>query len=88
VLNLAWTIDFSDDAADQLRRLDKPVARRIRKYLFERVATAENPRVLATALQGGYWRFRVGDYRLICDIRDTTLVVMVLELGHRREVYR
>lgn len=58
----------------------------------ERVANLENPRSLGQALQGSefghYWRYRVGDYRIVCDIQDKKIVVLVLRIGHRREVYR
>ncbi|MFN7025286.1 MAG: type II toxin-antitoxin system RelE family toxin [Pseudorhizobium sp.] len=61
-------------------------------YLEDRLATHENPRELGTALKGDalglYWRYRVGDYRIICDIQDQRLVVLVIDVGHRREVCR
>jgi mRNA interferase RelE/StbE len=89
---LAWTIEFDPLAARQMRRLDKPVAQRIRRFLLDRIATTDNPRSLGLALQGEelghYWRFRVGDYRLICEVQDDRMVVLVLEVGHRREIYR
>lgn len=75
-----------------MRRLDKVVARRIRQYLIDRVAVADDPRTLGMALQGsehsGHWRYRVGDYRLVCEIEHNRLVVLVVEVGHRREIYR
>lgn len=75
-----------------MRRLDKVVARRIRQYLIDRVAVADDPRALGMALQGsersGHWRYRVGDYRLVCEIQHNRLVVLVVEVGHRREIYR
>lgn len=88
---MAWTIEYSDTAKDQLRKLDKPIARRIVDYMDERVADLENPRSSGKALTGplgGLWRYRVGDYRVICEIRDGALCILVLELGNRREVYR
>jgi mRNA interferase RelE/StbE len=88
---LAWTIEYSDTAKDQLRKLDKPIARRIVDYMDERIADLENPRSSGKALTGplgGLWRYRVGDYRVICEIRDGALCILVLELGNRREVYR
>ncbi|CDZ31541.1 Hypothetical protein NGAL_HAMBI1145_03030 [Neorhizobium galegae bv. officinalis] len=73
-------------------RLAKRDAARIISFLEERLATHENPREMGDALKGhalgGYWRYRVGDYRIICDIQDQRLVVLVIEIGHRREVYR
>ena len=88
---MAWTIELLDTARRDLRKLDRQGARRIRDFLHLRVAAAENPRSLGHALTGplkGLWRYRVGDYRIVCDIRDDKLVVLVIEIGHRREIYR
>jgi len=88
---LAWTINFADTAERQLKKLDKQIARRIVDYLDERIAGSANPRDTGKALSGpfgGLWRYRVGDYRIICDIQDENLRVLVLQLGSRREVYR
>lgn len=89
---MAWKIEFSETAKKQLRRLDVPVARRIALYLSERVARSADPRRLGKALTGpqlgAYWRYRVGDYRLICELQDGRLVVLVLTVGHRSDVYR
>lgn len=88
---MAWTIDYSNTAREQLRKLDKPVARRIVNYMDERIATLENPRNAGKPLVGvlgGLWRYRIGDCRVICDIQDGALRVLVVRLGNRREVYR
>ncbi len=88
---MAWTIDFADTAKDQLRKLDKQTARRILDYMDERIAGLENPRSTGKALSGplgGLWRYRVGDCRVICDIQDNALRVLVVQVGNRREVYR
>jgi len=89
---LTWKIELRATAEKQLQKLAKREAARIVSFLEERLATHENPRDLGTALKGhalgGYWRYKVGDYRLICDIQDQRLVVLVVEIGHRREVYR
>jgi mRNA interferase RelE/StbE len=88
---LAWTIEFAKTARDQLRKLDKTVARRIADFMEKRVASRDNPRELGKALRGPLgelWRCRVGDCRIICDIRDSALIVLVLQIGNRREVYR
>ncbi|MDP2025829.1 type II toxin-antitoxin system RelE/ParE family toxin [Sulfuriferula sp.] len=88
---MAWTIEYTETARKQLRKFDKQVARQIVDYLDERVAPLTDPRgtgkVLVGAL-GGLWRYRVGDYRAICELRDSALVVLVLQVGNRREVYR
>lgn len=89
---MPWAIEFSETALRQIEKLDKPVWLRIRKFLNERVAKLENPRSIGEALHGptlgDFWKYRVGDYRLICSIEDTRFVVLVLRIGNRREVYR
>jgi len=89
---LAWTIDYTETARKQLRKLDKQMARRILDFMDERIAGQEDPRGTGKALTGpmlgAYWRYRVGDYRIICDIQDGALCVLVIEIGNRREVYR
>jgi mRNA interferase RelE/StbE len=73
-----------------MRKFDKPVARRIVDFMDERVARLENPRSIGAALRGPekLWRYRVGDYRIICEIQDSKLVVLVVEIGHRSDIYR
>jgi mRNA interferase RelE/StbE len=87
---LAWTIEVSRKAERQLERLDRRTAARLLDYLEDRVATAVDPRALGKALQGnlrGTWRYRVGDYRLICKIEDRRITIVVVEIGHRRDIY-
>jgi mRNA interferase RelE/StbE len=88
---MAWKIEFSPAALKQLNKLDKPVARRILKFLRERVGSLDDPRKIGARLQGTlseFWKCRVGDYRLICSLENDRLVVLVLRIGHRREVYK
>ena len=89
---MAWTIDYTESARRQLRKLDKQTARRIVDFMDERIASQEDPRDTGKALTGpmlgAYWRYRIGDYRIICDIQDDALRVLVIEVGNRREVYR
>lgn len=88
---MAWTIEYTDTARDQLHKLDRQVARRILDYMDERVAHLEDPRSTGKALKGplgGLWRYRVGDCRVICDIQDGALRVLVVQIGNRREIYR
>jgi mRNA interferase RelE/StbE len=89
---MAWKIEFSAEADRELSKLDKPQAKRILKFLQERVAKIDDPRSIGKALQGvrlgEFWRYRVGDYRLICKIEDARVVVLVLRVGHRGEIYR
>jgi len=88
---LVWTIDYSDTAKQQLRKLDRQAARRILDYVDEHLAALENPRDLGKPLTGPlgtFWRYRLGDYRLICDIQDNASRILVVRLGKRSEVYR
>ena len=88
---MVWTVDYTETARKQLRKLDKQVARRILDFLDERVTTSEEPRSMGKALTGplgSFWRYRVGEYRVICDIQDGRLRVLVVQIGNRREVYR
>jgi mRNA interferase RelE/StbE len=87
---MAWTIEFEPAALKELEKLDKPVYRRIMKFLNERVRKLDDPRQIGARLQGTlseFWKYRVGDYRLICSLEHGRLVVLVLRIGHRREVY-
>lgn len=86
-----WLIEYTDIAEAALMSLDKLVRERVLKYLRERVSTSDDPRMLAEPLKGelqGLWRFRVGDYRVISDVRTSIKVVEVLDLGHRSRVYK
>ena len=88
---MAWTIDYTDTARKQLLKLDKQTARRIVDSMDERIASVDDPRSTGKALSGplgGFWRYRVGDYRVICDVQDSALRVLVVKIGNRREVYR
>jgi len=88
---LAWRIEYADTAKGRLAKLDKPTALRILAYMDERVAGLKDPRRLAKRLSGplgDLWRFRVGDYRVICEIRRDLLRVLVLRVAHRRDAYR
>jgi mRNA interferase RelE/StbE len=88
---LAWTVEFQLTAQKQIRELDRSIQQRILSYFRKRVLTAENPRKLGKPLtgdKGGLWRYRIGDYRAICKIEDERLIVLVLNVGHRREIYR
>jgi mRNA interferase RelE/StbE len=88
---LTWIVRASATAEKHLRQLDRQVQRRIVEYLRTRVAGDQDPRRFGKALRGeraGLWRYRVGDYRLICRIDDVRAEVLVLAIGHRREIYR
>ncbi|SPF46239.1 Addiction module antitoxin [Syntrophobacter sp. SbD1] len=88
---MAWRINYTDSARLQLRKLDKQTAQRILDYMDERIAPLEDPRSTGKALTGPlgeFWRYRVGDYRIICDIQDGALLVLVVRIGKRSDVYR
>jgi mRNA interferase RelE/StbE len=86
-----WKIEIDREARRDLEKLDPQVTRRIERFLFERVATLEDPRSIGEALKGSklgnFWKYRVGDYRIICDIQDKKVVILVLRVGHRSEIY-
>lgn len=87
---MPWSVRLKTGAAKAINKLDKPVRDRIKTFLAQ-LAEQDNPRITGKALQGklsAYWRYRVGDYRLICRIQDDELIVLVVELGHRKDIYR
>lgn len=89
---MAWAISYTETARKQLRKLDPQTARRIVDFMDERIAGQSDPRSTGQALTGpllgAYWRYRVGDYRIICEIQDRALCVLVIEIGNRKEIYR
>ena len=88
---MAWTIEYTDTAKSLLRKLDKQTARRIVDYMDERIAPLDDPRSTGKSLTGplgGLGRYRVGNCRVICDIQDDVLRVLVVNLGNRNEIYR
>jgi mRNA interferase RelE/StbE len=89
---LGYEIEFDPDALKDLKKLDQNVQRRLVGFLKLRLATLEDPRSIGEALAGArfgnYWKYRVGDWRIVCDIHDARIVVRVLRVGNRREVYR
>lgn len=88
---MVWSINYSDTAFKILSKLDKATAKTIIDYMDHRIGTSDDPRQFGKPLTGslkGRWRYRVGDYRVICRITDGSLDILVIEIGHRREVYR
>ncbi len=89
---MAWRIEFEAAAVKELAKLDKAAAKRITSFLRERVLSLDDPRSIGEALKGPrlgeFWKYRVGDYRIICRIEDGQLLVLVVRIGNRREVYR
>lgn len=88
---MTWTIEYTKTAATQLRKLDRQAARRILDYLDDKIAPLENPRTRGKALSGPLgelWRYRVGDYRVLCEIQDNFMRILVIAADHRRQVYK
>ena len=88
---MGWTIEYSPEAIRQLNNLDKTIRQRVFMYLDNHIQGCKNPRYFGEPLVtnlAGLWRYRVGDYRIICRIQDEIVVVLVLTVGHRREIYK
>ncbi|HWT11606.1 MAG TPA: type II toxin-antitoxin system RelE/ParE family toxin [Allosphingosinicella sp.] len=88
---MAWLIEFHPDAAKELKKLDRGVAARIVRTLEARIAPLDDPRGLGAPLKGGqegYWRWRIGDYRVVARIEDERITILVVRVAHRREAYR
>jgi mRNA interferase RelE/StbE len=88
---LAWKVEIADVAESQLMRLDTPVRNCILNYLHDRIEGCKNPRHFGEPLKAnkaGLWRYRVGDFRVICEIQDDRLLVLAIAIGHRREIYK
>ena len=89
---MAWRVEFAKGAQKDFAKLDASGRERVFRFLSERVDHRDDPRKLGEALKGPvvgrYWKYRVGDYRIICDLQDALLLVLVVRVGHRREVYR
>ncbi len=87
---MAWRIELTGSAKKQLRECGRAEAKRIRDFL-RHIESLDDPRRIGKGLKGQLlelWRYRVGDYRVVCEIRGTTLVVLVVRIGHRKEVYK
>jgi len=88
---MAWQICYSPEAVRSLDKLDKPVARKLTNYMRDRISTLGDPRSVGKALRGSTWgdcwRYRCGDYRIIVDIIDREILVSVLRIGHRKNIY-
>ena len=89
---MVWKIELDPAAEGELDKLDPAVAKRILRFLYDRVAILDHPRSIGDALKGSrlgeLWKYRVGDYRIIADIEDDALKILVIKIGNRREVYR
>ena len=88
---MVWRIEFDPRAVKELALFDRPIQQRLVRVLRERIATLDNPRSIGEALRGEelgrFWKYRIGAYRVICDIRDEDIVILVIRIGDRKEVY-
>lgn len=89
---MAWKIKFEHAAERELSKLDQQTTKRILAFLHGRVAALDDPRSIGEALKGSilgeFWKYRVGDYRIIASIEDGALCVLIVRIGNRREIYR
>lgn len=89
-MSLNYKILYTEHALKQLRKLDKPISKKILTWLDERLAHNTNPRLWGEGLKGNlgeFWRYRIGDFRVICQIKDNELIILVVQIGHRRNIY-
>jgi len=89
---LAWQIEFDESAKKELAKLERQVARRLIDFLKNRVLNLRGPRSVGQALRGStlgeFWKYRVGDFRIIASIQDDRMIVLVLRVGNRSDIYR
>ena len=89
---MVWAIEFDEAAKKELAKLDRQVARRLLDFLTQRVISLKDPRSVGQALKGSklgeFWKYRVGDFRIIANIQDQKMIILVLRVGNRREIYR
>ena len=86
-----WKVEFSKDAKKTFLKLDKPIQILISSWILKHLIKADDPRLYGKPLTGNLkrlWRYRVGDYRLICNISDAVLTIHIIEVGHRKEIYK
>lgn len=89
---MAWKLIFNEKALKMLKNLDKPTASRIINFLENRLSIADNPRTFGAALKGSalgdFWKYRVGEYRIITSIHDAEITIVVMKIGNRKDIYR
>ena len=89
---MTWKIKFLAEAEKELKQLGRPVVQRILRFLNERIRLLEDPRKIGEPLKGPklgkYWKYRVGDYRIICQIKESEIIILVVRVGYRKEIYR
>lgn len=90
-MSLVYKVEYSQEARKQLKKLDRQIASTLLNWIEERLVGCENPRLWDKSLTGSHsekWRYRIGDYRILCLIKDSTVTIEMLSIGHRKEVYK
>ena len=88
---MSYSVRYDEKALKQLKKMDRSVQKLITSWIEKNLIDTENPRLHGKGLSGdksGYWRYRVGDYRILADIRDDEIIIIIVEIGHRRETYK
>lgn len=88
---MQYRVEYTNRAIKQLSKLDKPVKKMIKSWIEKNLIGTENPRLHGkglTANRSGQWRYRIGDYRLICEINDNELIIVAVDVGHRSRIYK
>lgn len=89
---MVWAVEFDEAAKKELAKLDRQVANRLLDFLKQRVINLKDPRSVGQALKGSklgeFWKYRVGDFRIIASIQDQKMIILILRVGNRREIYR
>lgn len=88
---MKYSVEYTKRAAKQIKKLDRKIAAFILAYIEEKLMDCEDPRAFGKSLQGDLndkWRYRVGDYRILAKIEDHVLIILIVEVGHRKEVYK
>ena len=91
-MSLVWKIEFRESAKKDLKKLNNAISKKIIKWLEERILSGADPRLWGKQLKGDIlgdmWRYRVGDYRILCLIKDNVVIIEVISIGHRKDVYK
>lgn len=91
-MSITWRVEFDKSAEKELKKLERQTIERILLFLRDKLEKVADPRILGEPLRGSklgdFWKYRVGDYRIICKIDDILVVVYVVKIGHRRNIYK
>lgn len=88
---MVWKINYLKSIQKEVRKIDKNTQKKIREHIEKKIAKLENPRDIGKPLKGNFgelWRYRIGDYRIICEIKDEEISILVIHIGHRKNVYK